>query len=65
MRLASLFLPLAFDLSLKLSPLADNAAMIAWVGLHRLARGLVDPLTVMQRAKWPITECEADFLDIE
>jgi len=39
--------------------------MIAWVGLHRLARGLVDPLTVMQRAKWPITECEADFLDIE
>ncbi|GAA5843704.1 hypothetical protein JCM9279_000108 [Rhodotorula babjevae] len=43
----------------------DNAAMIAYVGLHRLERGLVDPLTVMQRARWPITECEADFLDVE
>ncbi|GAA6050097.1 hypothetical protein JCM3770_001369 [Rhodotorula araucariae] len=41
----------------------DNAAMIAFVGLHRLERGLVDPLNVMQRAKWPITECEADFAD--
>lgn len=41
---------------------ADNAAMIAWVGLDRLERGLVDPLTVMQRAKWPINECEADFV---
>ncbi|BGP45843.1 Mitochondrial tRNAs modification protein [Rhodotorula kratochvilovae] len=39
----------------------DNAAMIAFVGLHRLQRGLVDPLGVMQRAKWPIDECEADF----
>ncbi|GJN88721.1 hypothetical protein Rhopal_001687-T1 [Rhodotorula paludigena] len=39
----------------------DNAAMIAYVGLLRLERGLVDPLTVMQRAKWPITECEAEF----
>lgn len=40
---------------------SDNAAMIAFVGLSRLERGLVDPLTVMQRAKWPINECEADF----
>lgn len=40
---------------------ADNAAMIAYVGVSRLERGLVDPLTVMQRSKWPIDECEADF----
>ncbi|GAA5978248.1 hypothetical protein JCM10908_004286 [Rhodotorula pacifica] len=42
----------------------DNAAMIAYVGLLRLQRGLIDPLTVMQRAKWPINECEADFADL-
>ena len=42
---------------------ADNAAMIAYVGLLRLQRGLIDPLTVMQRSKWPIDECEADFAD--
>lgn len=41
----------------------DNAAMIAYVGLLRLQRGLIDPLTVMQRSKWPIDECEADFAD--
>lgn len=38
--------------------------MIAYVGLLRLQRGLVDPLTVMQRSKWPINECEADFVDV-
>jgi N6-L-threonylcarbamoyladenine synthase len=37
--------------------------MIAYVGLLRLQRGLIDPLTVMQRSKWPIDECEADFAD--
>ncbi|GAA5868858.1 hypothetical protein JCM3774_006776 [Rhodotorula dairenensis] len=42
----------------------DNAAMIAYVGLLRLQRGLIDPLTVMQRSKWPIDECEADFADV-
>lgn len=46
--------------NLSLGP-ADNAAMIAYVGLLRLQRGLIDPLTVMQRSKWPIDECEADF----
>ncbi|GAA6004661.1 hypothetical protein JCM10207_000971 [Rhodosporidiobolus poonsookiae] len=39
----------------------DNAAMIAFVGLLRLERGRVDPLTVMQQSKWSIEECEADF----
>ena len=37
--------------------------MIAYVGLLRLQRGLIDPLTVMQRSKWPIDECEANFAD--
>ncbi|KAL8283612.1 hypothetical protein RQP46_005407 [Phenoliferia psychrophenolica] len=40
---------------------ADNAAMIASVGLSRLRRGRIDDLTVMQRSKWSIEECEADF----
>ncbi|GAA5929514.1 hypothetical protein JCM10213_006394 [Rhodosporidiobolus nylandii] len=40
----------------------DNAAMIAFVGLLRLERGLVDdPFTVMQRSKWSVEECEAEF----
>ncbi|GAA5867927.1 hypothetical protein JCM1840_003490 [Sporobolomyces johnsonii] len=39
----------------------DNAAMIAYVGLLRLERNRIDPLTVMQRAKWSIEECEAEF----
>ncbi|GAA5994132.1 hypothetical protein JCM11641_003832 [Rhodosporidiobolus odoratus] len=39
----------------------DNAAMIAFVGLLRLQRGLVDPLTVMQKSMWSVEECEADF----
>ncbi|PRQ73674.1 glycoprotease [Rhodotorula toruloides] len=39
----------------------DNAAMIAFVGLLRLQRGLVDPLTMIHEGTWPITECEADF----
>jgi N6-L-threonylcarbamoyladenine synthase len=32
----------------------DNAAMIAWAGAERLARGLVDPLDVGPRARWPL-----------
>lgn len=35
--------------------------MIASVGISRLQRGRVDELTVMQKAKWSIEECEADF----
>jgi N6-L-threonylcarbamoyladenine synthase len=34
----------------------DNAAMIAWVGAHRLAAGLSDSLEVPARPRWPITE---------
>jgi N6-L-threonylcarbamoyladenine synthase len=32
----------------------DNAAMIAWAGAVRLARGLTDPLSAPARARWPL-----------
>ncbi|GAA5910968.1 putative N(6)-L-threonylcarbamoyladenine synthase [Sporobolomyces salmoneus] len=43
----------------------DNAAMIAWVGIGRLERGRIDELEVMQKSKWGIEDCEADFEDRE
>jgi N6-L-threonylcarbamoyladenine synthase len=32
----------------------DNAAMIAWAGAERFARGLTDPLDAPARARWPL-----------
>jgi N6-L-threonylcarbamoyladenine synthase len=32
----------------------DNAAMIAWAGAERLARGLTDDLSAPARARWPL-----------
>jgi N6-L-threonylcarbamoyladenine synthase len=32
----------------------DNAAMIAWAGAERLARGLVDDMVAPARARWPL-----------
>ena len=32
----------------------DNGAMIAWAGAERLALGLIDPLTVSARPRWPL-----------
>lgn len=32
----------------------DNAAMIAWAGAERFARGMVDPLSVQARPRWPL-----------
>ena len=32
----------------------DNAAMIAWAGAERLARGMSDPLSTPARARWPL-----------
>ena len=32
----------------------DNGAMIAWVGIERLSRGLVDDLSVAARPRWPL-----------
>lgn len=38
----------------------DNAAMIAWAGVERLARGQSDPLDVAARPRWPLDpEAEA------
>ena len=36
----------------------DNGAMVAWAGAERLALGLVDPLDVPARARWPLSELE-------
>lgn len=32
----------------------DNAAMIAWAGLERLSRGMIDGLDAKARARWPL-----------
>jgi N6-L-threonylcarbamoyladenine synthase len=32
----------------------DNAAMIAWAGIERLAAGRIDPLDAPARARWPL-----------
>ena len=34
----------------------DNAAMIAWAGIERLSRGLIDPLDAPPRARWPLDD---------
>ena len=43
--------------SLSIPPAAlctDNAAMIAWAGAERLARGMIDELDAPARARWPL-----------
>lgn len=37
----------------------DNAAMVAWAGCERLARGLEDTLDAPARARWPLSEVRA------
>ena len=34
----------------------DNAAMVAWAGIERSARGLFDDLETSARARWPLSE---------
>ena len=36
--------------------------MIAWAGAERLARGLIDPLDVAARPRWPLDELAAPKL---
>ncbi len=38
----------------------DNAAMIAWAGVERLALGLVDPLDFAARPRWPLESLSAN-----
>jgi N6-L-threonylcarbamoyladenine synthase len=40
----------------------DNAVMVAWAGLERLALGLNDPLDVPARARWPLDPAAAPAL---
>jgi N6-L-threonylcarbamoyladenine synthase len=45
------------DLGFHVAPVAlcgDNAAMVAWAGAERLARGLVDGLDAPVRPRWPL-----------
>jgi len=34
----------------------DNAVMVAWAGIERLRLGLVDPLDVAPRPRWPLAD---------
>ncbi len=34
----------------------DNAVMVAWAGIERLRRGLLDPLDLPPRPRWPLAE---------
>lgn len=47
----------SLNMELKAPPLAlcsDNAAMIAWAGIERLRRGLIDGLDFKARPRWPL-----------
>lgn len=53
------------DYAFHAPPLAlcsDNAAMIAWVGALRCARGETDPLDIAARARWPLDPTAAPAL---
>ncbi len=52
----------AHGLALEAPPLSlctDNAAMIAWVGIERLGRGLTDGLDTRARPRWPLDPAAA------
>ncbi len=40
----------------------DNAAMIAWAGIERLERGLVDGMDLSARPRWPLDDRAAPLL---
>ncbi|HEX5278636.1 MAG TPA: tRNA (adenosine(37)-N6)-threonylcarbamoyltransferase complex transferase subunit TsaD, partial [Micropepsaceae bacterium] len=50
----------SFSLSLPPPELCtDNAAMVAWAGLERLAAGLTDDLDAPPRDRWPLETLNA------
>ncbi len=52
----------AHGLALRAPPLSlctDNAAMIAWAGIERLALGLIDSLDAPTRPRWPLDPAAA------
>lgn len=54
-----------FEVTVHMPPMAlcgDNAAMIAWTGAERLARGLVDPAHTIARPRWPLDETAAPLI---
>jgi N6-L-threonylcarbamoyladenine synthase len=40
----------------------DNAAMIAWVGIERLALGLTDGFDLVARPRWPLDATQPALL---
>ena len=35
---------------------SDNAAMIAWVGIHRFKKNMIDDMNVSAKSRWPLDE---------
>ena len=34
----------------------DNAAMIAWAGIQRFKKNMIDDVTVSAKSRWPLDE---------
>ena len=35
---------------------SDNAAMIAWAGIQRFKKNMIDDITVTAKSRWPLDE---------
>ena len=34
----------------------DNAAMIAWAGIQRFKKNMIDDITILAKSRWPLDE---------